>query len=677
MPFGAIRLAPGFNSEQTPTLNTAGIVSGNLIRWKQGLIEKLGGWIRFYPFSVGSIPRELHAWQDLSSSDWLAVGSTASLSVISNNVLTNITPQQTITNTAPNFTTSANSSIVQIVDANISNPTTNNSVFIATPVAIDGLVIQGLYAITSVISTHVYQITVAGKGVAGVSNGGAVPLFTTSSGSASVTVTLNNHGATAGQTYPFLVSTTGNGVTIFGTYVVQSVTDANNFVIFAANAATASSGFSENSGNVQFVYNIAIGPQPAAAGYGTGNYGAGTYGFGISGPSGTGTPITAIDWTSGNWGQILLTCPQGGGIYQWTPNSGFQTAQLVSTAPVVNQGIFVAMPFQIVVAYGSSKTGAPNPLQVSWSTIGDYTNWVPLTTDSAGNFQIPSGSMCVGGMSVANQQLIWTDIELWAMQFVGQPNVFGFNKLMGGCGLIGSHAMGMLGSTVFWMSQKQFFMITPGGAPQSIPCTVWDYIFQNLDTTNAFKIRCVPNSTFNEVWWHFPSLSGGTGENDSYVKLNPTEGEWDYGKLPSTGRSAGIDQSVLGTPIMAGVNGVIYQHEQGYDGDSVPLNPTFTSGYAVIGDAEQFTVVLEFIPDFKYGLQGGAQNANLQVTLSSINYPSDVPVTYGPYTVNASSPSFMPRLRGRQVAITVAGADAGTFWRIGLNRYRFAPDGRR
>lgn len=679
MPFGEIRLTPGFSSEQTPTLNKAGIVSGNLIRWKQGLIEKLGGWVRFYPFSVGSIPRDLHAWEDLSDNDWLSVGSTASLSVISNGALTNITPQQTTTNTSPNFTTTMGSSVVQIVDSNISNPTTNNSVFIATPVAVDGIVLQGLYPITSVINSDTYQITASANAVNGVSNQGAVPTFTTTNGSASITVTLDLHGLSVGQTVPFLVSTTGNGVTIFGTYVVQSVTNVNSYTIFANNTATSSGTFDMNSGNVEFVYYIAIGPQAAGVGWGSGNYGAGTWGFGTSGPSGTGTPITATDWTSANWGQILLTCPAGGAIYQWTPNSGFQTAQVIATAPVVCQGIFVAMPEQILVAFGASFTGAPNPLGIAWSTIENFTVWTPLTTNSAGDDQLPSGSMCVGGMSVANQQLIWTDIELWSMQFVGQPDVFGFNKLMSGCGLIGLHAAGVLGTTVYWMSQKQFFMLPAGGAPQPIPCTVWDYIFQNLDTTNAFKIRCVPNSAFNEVWWHFPSLSGGTGENDSYVKLNPVEGEWDYGQLPVTGRSAGIDQSVLGTPIMAGVNGVVYQHEQGYNGDGAALNPTFTSGYAAIGDGEQYTYLDEFIPDFKYGLQNGSsQNANLQITLSTVNYPSsDTPVTYGPYTVNAQSPSFMPRLRGRQVAITVAGSDAGTFWRIGLNRYRYSPDGRR
>ena len=676
MAFGEVKLVPGVQVEQTQTLNKVGIFTANLVRWKQGLLEKIGGWVRFYPFSVGSIPRDLHVWQDLNTNDHLSVGATQSLSVITNGALANITPQTTTTNTAPDFTTTANSPIVQIVDTNISNPTTNNSVFIATPVAIDGLVLQGLYPITSVINVDTYQITASSNAIAG-SSSAAVPEFTTTLGQASVTVTLDDHGYIAGETFPVLVSTTGGGITIFGTYLIRSITDVNNFVIIASNTATSGASFFENGGNVQLTYYIAIGPQGTLPGYGSGLYGAGAYGIGISGPSGTGTPITATDWTQANWGEILLSCPENGPIYQWSPDSGFQTAAVVGTAPVLNAGIFVAMPYQILIAYGSSKTGSPNPLQVSWSTSGDYTNWVPTTTDQAGDYEIPSGSMIVGGMQANQQGLIWTDIELWSMQYIGTPFIFGFSKIMAGCGLIGSHAMGILGSTVFWMSQQQFFMMPAGGAPTPMPCSVWDYIFQNLDTVNAWKIRCSPNSTFNTISWQFPSLSGGTGENDSFVEFNAVEGEWVTGKYPSTGRSAWVDQSVLGTPIGATPTGLIYQHEVGYNGDGAAINPTFTTGYFVIGDGEQFCFLDQFIHDFKYGLQGGSQTANLLITLSVVNYPSDTPTQLGPYTVNAAQNYVSTRLRGRQVALTGQSLDLDSFWRIGLIRYRFAADGRR
>lgn len=760
MAFGSVKLVPGVNIERTPTLNQAGISSANLIRWKQGLVEKIGGWNRFYPLTIGSIPRDLHPWQDINTVDHLGIGATGSLSVITDDALSNITPQVTTTNTPPNFTATNGSPIIQITDVNISNPTTNNSVFIATPVSVGALVVQGLYPITAVISSDTYQVTLgsnatlstttstvtitnANPGVvswtshgltasapvfftttgalptnitpfvtyyvlaAGLTtdafrisvvpggtainttagaqtgtqtahaNGGTVPVFTTTSGASSVNVFEPSHGFIVGESSAFSVPTTIGGTTISGTYLVQSVVDANNYTISVTPSASSSVVAPQNGGNVQFIYYIAIGPQPAAQPYGSNAYGSGAYGIGTTPSAGSGTPITAVDWTQANWGEILLSCPQGGGIYQWQPDTGFQTAQLVSTAPINNQGIFIAAPYQILVAYGSSKTGSPNPLQVSWSTSGDYTNFVPLTTDQAGDYEIPTGSTIVGGMQAPYQGLIWTDIDLWSMQYIGPPFVFGFTKLMSGCGLIGSHAMGIMGSTVYWMSQKQLFMLPAGGAPTQMPCTVWDFIFQNLDTTNAFKIRCSPNSNFNTIGWQFPSISGGTGENDMFVEFNPLEGEWTTGQYPTTGRSAWTDQSVLGPPIGGTPSGLIYQHEQGYDGDGAAINPTFTTGYFVIGEAEEFCFIDWLLPDFKFGLYAGSQNANMLITLFVVNYPSDSPDVFGPYTVNQAQEFITTRLRGRQAALQIQSLDSGSFWRIGLIRYRFAPDGRR
>lgn len=760
MPFGSVRLRPGVNVEATPTLNQTGVTSANLVRWRGGLIEKIGGWNRFYPFAIGSVPRDLHGWQDINSVDHLAVGATQSLSVITAGALQTITPQTTTTNTAPYFSATNASPTIQIVDSNISNLTTNDAVFIATPVSVGGLVLQGLYGIAAEISANIYQITAAAdatlsttthtvtitnanpgvftwtahgllagapvfftttgalptnvvSGVTyyviatglttntfeisatpggtainttagaqsgtqtGVANGGTVPVFTTTSGSAGVNVFEPLHGLTLGESAAFLVPTSLGGTKVSGSYLVQLVTDTNNFSIGVTPAATSSVSAAMNGGLVEFIYYIAIGPQSANSPYGAGNYGSGAYGFGTAAPGGSGTPITATDWTQANWGEILLSCPQGGGIYQWAPDGGFQTAQLVATAPVVNSGIFVAMPYQILVAYGSSKTGVPNPLQVSWSTSGDYTNWVPTSIDQAGNYQISSGSRIVGGMQATQQGLIWTDLDLWTMQYIGFPLVFGFFKIMSGCGLIGSHAAGTLGSSVFWMSQEQFFTLPAGGAPQPMPCSVWDFIFQNLDTNNVSKIRCAPNSTFNTIAWHFPSLSGGTGENDSFVEFNVIEGEWTTGKYPVTGRSAWTDQSVFGPPIGAGPNQLIYQHEVGYDGDGAALNPTFTTGYFVIGEAEEFSFLDWLLPDFRFGELGGSLTANIIITIFVTNYPNMAVTTLGPYTITQANNFINTRLRGRQIALQVQSQDLGSFWRLGLIRYRFAPDGRR
>lgn len=760
MDFGSVRLVPGVNSERTPTLVQAGIVSANLIRWRDHLVEKIGGWVRFYPFQIGSIPRDLHAWQDINGVDHLGVGATGSLSVITNGAIQPITPQTTTTNTPPFFTATNGSNIIQIKDSNISGVTVNDSVFIQVPVSVGGQVIQGLYPISAVISTNIYQIhaaknstlstttstvtiTSANPGVVtwaahgllanapvfftttgtlptniipsttyyvvgssiaantfqvsatpggaaistsagaqsgvqtAVANGGTVPFFTTTSGSAAVNVLEPNHGLSVGNTASFLVSTAVGGTAVFGTYLPQTIPDANNYTISVTPTATSTAGALENGGNVRFVYYIAIGPQPAAQPYGSGRYGDGAYGFGTAGGATPGTPIMAIDWTQDNWGEILMSCPQGGGIYKWEPNTGFQTAQLIPGAPINNTGMFIAMPLQIMVAFGSSFSGVPNPLGVNWSASGDYTDWVPTSANQAGGDQIPTGSKIVGGIVAPQQLLIFTDIDVYSMQYVGYPNVFGFSKIMTGCGLIGSHAAGLLGNTVYWMSQQQFFSMSAGGAPTPMPCTVWDYIFQNLDTANAYKVRIAPNSQFGTIAWHFPSISGGSGENDSFVEFNAVEGEWTTGQYPTTGRSAWIDQSVLGPPIGGAPNQVIYQHEIGYDGDGAALNPIFRTGYFYLGEGEQFSFVDQFIPDFKYGLQGMPQTANILVTLYVVNYPSDTPIAYGPYTVSAAQNYVTTRLRGRQMAFQVQSLDVGSWWRLGLVKYRYAPAGRR
>ncbi len=675
MPFGSVKLIPGVDVESTPTDSQAGVQLSNMIRWKFGLVEKIGGWVRFYPISIGSIPRELHPWEDLNSNLRLGVGATASLSVITNGANTVLTPQQTTTNTLPDFSTTTSSATVTIIDTNISNPTTNNFVFINTPVSVGGIVVSGIYPIASVGSPTTYTITAAANASTVANNTGTLPSYAVTTSSPNVTVSLPNHSYAVGSNYFASVPTTVGGLTISGEYLVQAITTAS-FSIVANSIATSAGTASENNGNAQFIYYVSVGPQATSAGYGTGGYGLGGYGTGIAPPSGGGTPITATDWSLANWGEILLACPQGGAIYQWGPESGFQTAQLVSQAPISNVSIFVTMPQQILIALGASFDGSPNPLNVAWSDAGDYTNWTPTSTTFAGSYTIPRGSKIVGGLQAPTQNLIWTDLAVWSQQYVNLPLVFGFNEIMSGCGLIGSHAAVLAEGTVFWMSQNQFFQMPAGGGPSPLPCKVWDAVFQNLDTANAYKIRAGANSSFNEIWWHFPSISGGTGENDFYVKYNLVEGEWDYGQLP-TGRSAWVDQSVLGSPISGDPNGIIYQQEMGYNGDGAALNPFFQTGYWVIGDGEQYAFVDQILPDFTYGTYAAAQTATPIITLYTVDYPNGPITTYGPYNMDNSVNQISTRVRGRQMAMKIESQDSGSFWRIGRIRYRYAPDGRR
>jgi hypothetical protein len=224
------------------------------------------------------------------------------------------------------------------------------------------------------------------------------------------------------------------------------------------------------------------------------------------------------------------------------------------------------------------------------------------------------------------------------------------------------------------MGASNFYSYDSNGV-MVIPCSVWDFVFQNSNTSFLQNVRAMPNTPFNEIGWLFPSSASVSGECDSYVKMNVTEPSkpWDYGTLQ---RSAWMDQTILGNPISATSGGIIYQQETTNDADGQPITSSFTTGFFVLGEGEDFAFVDVIIPDFKWALYGAAGSAQVQMTFNVTNYPGDTPVSYGPYTVNSTTEFISVRFRGRQMSITVTSSDQGSFWRLGKVRYRYAPSGR-
>ena len=734
MPHNTIKLAPGVETNTTPALNEAAYSKSAFIRFLPerngyGLAQKLGGWVAYYVSSIGSKIRALKGWADLNATNHLGIGAESSLSVLTGNNLVNITPQTSVTNTAPVFATTSGSNVVTVTDSNITASVLDYVTYV-TPVTVGGLVLNGPYKIQSAAGTqysiyassvatstantstntvggsfvvgNTYEIVTVGStdftliGAAantvgviftatGVGSGSGTArlvaeyAFATTTGSSIVTTYFDNHGFNVGDFFYVGVSTTVGGIPLSGLYTVQSVVTTSSFTFAAANSATSTVGPTTatviNSGLVQSTFYVAIGPQPIGTGFGVGGFGAGGFGVGTTQPSVPGTAITATDWTLDNFGQDLIACPAGGAVYYWDPSGQLQNAQIVGgNGPLVNSGIFVAMPERQVIAYGSSFTLSPDPMLVRWSDIEDFTQWIATPTNQAGSYRIPTGSKIVAGTQGPQQGLLWTDLDLWAMQYIGPPFVYGFNKIGSNCGAVSRHCVGQMNGAVYWMSQKQFFM-SMGSGPQAIPCPVWDVIFQNINTSYLYKVACGINSQFNEVTWYYPSAS--STENDSYVKYNTVLQQWDYGSL---GRTAWIDQSVLGSPIGAGSDNYLYQHEVGNDAangtQTTAMLSSFQTGYFQLNEADNLIFIDQIWPDMKWGTYSGNPNATVQITFYATNYPGDTPVAYGPYTMTQATEYISVRIRARLMAFNISSSDVGTFWRLGAIRYRYQIDGR-
>lgn len=687
MPHNMIRLRPGVNVTSTTVLNDGqDYTSSNLIRFLpdrdgEGLVQKMGGWVNYFGSALSSTIRALKGWADLNSNNHLGIGAESSLNVLTNGTLVDITPQTTTTNSTPDFSTVSGSNVVTIVDGAITASVLDYVVF-ETPVSVGGIILTGPYLLYTAAGTT-YSIQAETNATSTVTNGGAVYAFSTTNGSSIITCTFADHGYSVGDQIYVSASTTVGGVTLSGLYTILTVPTSGTFTFAAANSATSTAGpTSINSGNVESLFYIAIGPQPQGTGFGVGGFGAGGFGLGTTQPSVPGTPITATDWTLDNFGQDLVACPTDGAIYYWQPDGQLQNAQIVGgNSPLVNNGIFVAMPQRQIIAYGSSFTLSPDPLLVRWCDVEDFTQWEASTINQAGSYRIPTGSKIITGIQGPQQGLLWTDLDVWAMQYVGLPFVYGFNKIGSNCGAISKHCVGQINSIVYWMSQKQFFM-TAGSGVQVIPCSVWDAVFQNLKSGvdgngNPYtdRICCAANSQFNEIMWFYPSANGN-GENDSYVKFNTVMNIWDYGSL---GRTAWIDQSVLGPPIGAGSDNWLYQHEIGNDAyvgnQATAMQSNAASGYYVIAEGDNLVFVDQVWPDMKWGSYNGTQNATVNLTFNFVAYPGDTPTTIT-YQMTQQTQYLTPRVRARLVQMELSSTDVGTFWRLGGIRFRIQPDGK-
>jgi hypothetical protein len=754
MSFLTVKLLPGVKLLQTPTLIQANVVASNLIRWRGGLPEKIGGWINFFTNMVTSgggdptktvpgIARALWAWADINLTNRLAVATSDGLSVIlmgetGTPVSMDITPEYVISTGNPNpitFATDASTNvggttIVTITD-NSASVNVYGTVQIQCHVAVGGIVIFGAYPITKWLLANQYTITVPGTPTTASVTTPTTPstaLFAGAANSEVVTVTLANHGLVAGMTFsiamPTFIGVVDAQCELYGFYTVQQVIDANNFIIFAHNALTVTSNNWEANlgGAPQIIYWVVQAPLLPNSGWGVGGWGIGGWGSGAQPtqlpgtefPPPPGTPgfgnVNPDDWTLANFGSVLLSNPTNGPLFQWDPLSGLLNAGMIPQAPAYMTGFFISMPAQQVIAYGASTAQVQDPMLVAWCDNARLNVWTASTANQAGTFRLTRGSRIVGGLQGPQQAMLWTDVGLWVMAYLGYPNVYGFNEVAQGCGLIGQHAICVYGNSVFWMGRDAFWMYT-NGAAQRLPCDVWDVVFKNLNVTRdangdytAFRhIRGGANSGYDEVFWSFPSrasqLTAGTpfaNENDSVVKFNPVTGEWDYtlsapqqGMVGSTqfNLTAWIDNNIFGHPISAmidstGSNSFIFQHEMGVDANGQPINWMIQTGFFMLSDGEDKVFVDYMLPDFRWRRWQAPQSssATVEITLWTAEMPDDPQETwipYGPFLVtNKAMGGVEPRCRGRYFFATIQGNDLGSFVRLGGIKFRFAPDGR-
>lgn len=622
MPLQKLTFRPGINREGTAYDNEGGWFDCNLVRFRKGRPEKFGGWEKISSNTYLGTARALHAWISLGGTKYLGIGTHLKYYIETGTIFNDITPIR--------LTTSAG------------------------------------------------DVT-----------------FSATNGDATITVADTSHGAVQNDFVTFSgASSLGGNITaavLNQEYQIATIVNANSYTIEAKDTSgttvTANSSDSGNGGSsVVGVYqlNVGLDVYVPGTGWGIDGWGAGTFGS----TSALSDTNQLRIWTHDNFGEDLMINQRSAGIYKWTENDGVST-RAVELSGISGANLVPTKGLQIITSEidrhlivlgadpisGSSRTGTIDPMLIAFSDQENALDFEPLSTNTAGSLRLSSGSSIIGGVKARQEILIWTDTALYSMQFVGPPFTFGVNLINEGTGLIGPKAAVTSPSGVFWMSYNNFYFYN--GSVQTLPCSVHNYVFGDINLVQSFKINAFTIKDKSEVGWFYCSSS--STEVDRYVIYNYVEGVWFYGSLS---RTAWLDSGIENYP-RAVSNSYLYQQESGFNADGSPMTNVFIESSDLdIGDGEQFSFIKRIIPDYKF-IQDD-NNGNVNVVLKTRNFPGDSLTTNSTSAITSSTQQAYVRSRSRQIALRFESDDDATNdgnlsigWRLGATRIDIKPDGKR
>lgn len=612
---------PGINREGTDYDNEGGWFDANLIRFKNGRVQKIGGWAKDTLETYLGKARALHAWVSLEGSKYLGLGTTWKYYIKEGTNFDDVTPIRSTTSAGDvTFAATNGSSTITVTDTN-HGAVTNDFVTFSGAVSLGGL-------ITATVLNQEYQVLLV-------------------TGTNTYTITAKD---TSGTTVTANASDSGNGGgSVVGTYQI----------------------------------NVGLDVYVSSTGWGTGTWGASTWGSSSAISASNQLRLWTHDHFGENLimnvrgGGVYRWLENSGTSTRALALSGITGANQVPTVGL--QAITSEKDRHLIVLgadpiVDSARTGSVDPMLIAFSDQENELDFEPRSTNTAGSLRLSSGSAIIGAVKSRQEILIWTDTALYSMQFIGPPFTFGINLINENSGLIAPKAAVTAPSGVFWMGYDNFYVYT--GSVKKVPCSVLSYVFDDYNSSQTFKTHAFTNTQYDEVGWYY--CSGSSDEIDRYVVYNYAENVWSYGQLR---RYAWLDAGVEPYP-RATENSYLYEHETGYDADGSPMTNVFVeSSDFDIGDGEQFAFINRMIPDIRFLSNSDSGQVNL--VLKTRNFPGDTLTTNSTSAITSSTQQSHVRARARQAVVRVESdddntpANTATGWRLGATRLDVRADGRR
>jgi hypothetical protein len=645
MPLSKLVFKPGVNRDQTNYASEGGWYETQWVRFRSGFPEKMGGWEPRNIAPYNGSARSLFSWNTTDSNILLGVGTDTKMYVGVGTNLYDITPIRVI----------------------YTSPITNN-------------------CISTTIGSRTITVTIAGYG-------GITGDFVTFSGIV---------GPIAG-----IPASELNGEKQI-TFV-----DSNNFTFTVSSLATSTTtGQGGTAITAAFQINVGYTTSTAGYGWGTGPWSRGTWGSSSTVPVYNPARLIFQD----KFNNDLIFNVQGSFIYYWVYTNAFNTrAVLLSSIPSA-----IAVPQQVgkilfapsghLLAFactnydptesGPNYLGTYDPLLIRWANVDadigpDPLNWQPTLTNTAGFLRLSIGSRIVTALRTKQEILVWTDISLSSLQFLGTSEVFGLSEVSSATTIFGSNTVIGANNVVYWMGNDKFY--TYSGRVDTLPCTLRQYVFTNINRQQQQLFFAGQNAEFNEVIWFYCTETAT--DIDRYVVYNYAENIWYFGDLE---RTAWIDSGVIDYPVAA-KDGYAYYHEYGInDGQPnnappLPIPAYIQSADIDIEDGDKYMLIRRIIPDVNFNnsetsnpVTGLPIVPEVTMTVGVRNFPGAVSSTTNAEgqttaqdivtstaTIDQYTNQVFIRARGRQMNFKISSNDVGTQWQLGMPRVDARPDGLR
>jgi len=729
-----IKFAPGIDRQDTSIGAVGRWVDSDLTRFRYGLPEKIGGWQSLLADTIVGVVRKQFAFVDLEGNRYVALGTDKFLLLYFEGQLFDITPLK-----------------ADITGATIATVDTSATCTITTSsahgmnegdiVLFDSVTLPGgtgytaadfedkNFQVISVPTPTTFTITQSSNATGTVATGGSITLKPyepvgpaaqnygygfgignyggTVQGSATTTL---NGGIVAADTTITLTDASSfptSGTVLIGDFSSGNYASTSELVTYSGKAVNDLTGCTRST-------NGTTAPSSTATGTTVSNA-TDWAGFGSAVEASTVTLEPGL-WSLNSFGEVLVATILNGKTFTWnagganatgvrasTTTSGFET----TNNPTATRTTLISPTTRHLIHFGTEITiGTPatqDDMFIRFSADESINEYTVQATNTAGSQRLQDGTKIIGALVAKENILVWTDNALYTMKFVGAPFTFGFEQVGTNCGLIGQNAAIEIDGVAYWMSNNGFFSFD--GTVNSLPCSVEDYVYDDIDTTKGQQIAAGINNLFTEVTWWYPTSSSDFN-NRSVIynygaKAPPGEmGNWYSNTNTNFNRTTWIDSLVYPKPYSTSYNtsntgtfpaiigetglgqSVFFEHEIGTD----QINPdgsttallSFIQSYNFAlqtdqGIGEYFLAMRRFLPNFK------VLTGNNQVTISVSDYPSEdaVATTLSPFTITSSTTKVDTRARGRYANVKIENTSTGEAWRFGTFQADLQPDGRR